>query len=80
MMADAKFKAGDIVYKISGRYGGPGRIIGVPLDMADNYILYNVAMRVDSGFGEFVHIFRESDLMLMSDINMGTHGQQNWST
>ncbi len=60
-----KYKVGDKVQKIGGRYGGPGRIVGMTEDLGaigGPYILYNVAMRVEGGYGEFVHVFPASML------------------
>lgn len=52
------FKVGDRVRKVGGRYGGPGRIVGVTDSLSDDgYKLYNVAMKVEGGYGEFVHVF-----------------------
>lgn len=53
----AALKPGDKVEKFGGRYGGPGRIVGVTYDLGDGYKLYSVAMKVDGGYGEFVHVF-----------------------
>ena len=51
------FQVGDLVEKVGGRYGGPGRVIGITEDMGDGYRLYSVAMKVEGGYGEFVHVF-----------------------
>lgn len=61
-MRGPTFKIGDHVQKIGGRYGGPGRIIGITEDMGDGYRLYSVAMKVAGGYGEFVHVFPASAL------------------
>lgn len=55
---DPEFAVGQKVRKVGGRYGGPGRIVGFSEDL-DNagYRLYQVAMRVEGGYGEFVHVF-----------------------
>lgn len=62
--AKPRFKLGQKVWKMGGRYGGPGRIVGetMELDDRDGYFLYNVAMKVEGGYGEFVHVFPESVL------------------
>lgn len=57
-----EFQSGDLVEKFGGRYGGPGRIVGVTDDLGDGYRLYDVAMRVEGGYGEFVHVFPASVL------------------
>lgn len=57
MDGEREFQNGDLVEKIGGRYGGPGRIVGATVDLGDGYRLYNVAMRVEGGYGEFVHVF-----------------------
>lgn len=57
------FKIGDKVRKIGGRYGGPGRIVGYTVDLGHDshnpYVLYSVAMKVEGGYGEFIHVFPE---------------------
>ena len=59
------FEIGQLVEKIGGRYGGPGRIVGVTTELDDDgYRLYDVAMRVEGGYGEFVHVFPASALRL----------------
>lgn len=61
-MGKDKFKIGDLVVKTGGRYGGPGRIVGITDDLGAGYKLYAVAMRVEGGYGEFVHVFPGSVL------------------
>lgn len=57
------FKVGDYVRKVGGRYGGPGRIVGVTEELDDDgYRLYNVAMKVEGGWGEFIHVFPDKVL------------------
>lgn len=52
------FNIGDRVQKVGGRYGGPGRIVGISEDLDEQgYRLLMVAMRVAEGYGEFVHVF-----------------------
>ena len=51
------FALGDQVEKIGGRYGGPGRVVSVSEDLGDGYRLFGVAMKVEGGYGEFVHVF-----------------------
>ena len=62
-MTDSMFKPGDLVDKVGGRYGGPGRVVGATeaLDAA-GYCLFNVAHRSEGGYGEFVHVFPASML------------------
>ncbi len=58
-----EFKPGDLVDKIGGRYGGPGRIVGDTMALDDSgYKLFNVAHRIEGGYGEFVHVFPASAL------------------
>lgn len=52
-----KFKCGDLVDKVGGRYGGPGRVVSVSENLGSGYRLYGVAMKVEGGYGEFVHVF-----------------------
>ncbi|MFC3074967.1 hypothetical protein [Shinella pollutisoli] len=52
------FAIGERVRKVGGRYGGPGRIVGISEDLdGQGYRLYQVAMHVAGGYGEFVHVF-----------------------
>lgn len=61
------FQPGDLVEKFSSRYGGPDRIVGETIDLdGDGYRLYNVAMKVEGGYGEFVHVFPASALRALS--------------
>jgi len=56
-------KVGDRVVKSGGRYGGPGVIVGMTTDLdGTGHVLYNVAMRVEGGYGQFVHVFPGSML------------------
>lgn len=62
-MSAPVFKRGDLVWKHGGRYGGPGRIVGETDELdPDGYRLYDVAMKVEGGYGEFVHVFPASVL------------------
>lgn len=57
------FAIRDRVRKVGGRYGGPGRIVGISEDLdGKGYRLYQVAMRVEGGYGEFVHVFPSAAL------------------
>lgn len=58
-------EVGSRVRKVGGRYGGPGRIVGSTIDLdpnGDRYRLYSVAMKVEGGYGEFIHVFPEKVL------------------
>ena len=61
-----KFAVGDRVEKIGGRYGGPGRVVGVAADFDDGHVLYNVAHRIAGGRGEFVHVYPAANLRLLT--------------
>lgn len=62
------FSVNDKVRKVGGRYGGPGRIVGWTEELdEDGYRLYNVAMKVEGGYGEFVHVFPASVLVKDDD-------------
>jgi hypothetical protein len=57
-MSEPVFELGDLVKKIGGRYGGPGRIVSISEELdTDGYRLYGVAMKVQDGYGEFIHVF-----------------------
>lgn len=58
MSGDSLFTMGQPVHKVGGRYGGPGRIVGVTEDLdGAGYRLYSVAMQVADGYGTFIHVF-----------------------
>lgn len=58
-----QFYRGQLVYKHGGRYGGPGVVMGETDELdEDGYRLYNVAMKVEGGYGKFVHVFPASCL------------------
>jgi hypothetical protein len=58
-----KFTPGQTIHKVGGRYGGPGRYVGDTMALdADGYKLYSVAMKVEGGYGEFIHVFPASAL------------------
>ena len=61
------FQLDDRVEKIGGRYGGPGRVVSVSKDLGDGYRLYGVAMKVEGGYGEFVHVFPAAVLKKMTE-------------
>lgn len=62
-MSNPKFTPGQIIHKVGGRYGGPGRYVGETMELDDDgYRLHNVAMKVEGGYGEFVHVFPASAL------------------
>jgi hypothetical protein len=62
-----EFAIGQRVEKTGGRYGGPGRIVGWTDDLGEGYRLYNVAMKVEGGYGEFIHVFPASALRSIPD-------------
>lgn len=62
-MRAPEFKVGDHVVKVGGRYGGPGRIVGDTIGLDESgYKLFNVAHRIEGGYGEFVHVYPASML------------------
>lgn len=60
------FRVGDRVEKIGGRYGGPGRVVGIADAFDDGHVLYNVAHRIEGGFGEFTHVYPAANLRLLT--------------
>lgn len=60
------FQVGDRVEKVGGRYGGPGRVVGVIDAEPDGYVLYVVAHRIAGGFGEFKHVYPAANLRLLN--------------
>lgn len=68
-MTEPAFKVGDLVEKFGGKYGGPGRVVSVSEDMGGGYWLYGVAMKVEGGYGECVHVFPAAVLRLRGVAN-----------
>lgn len=67
-MEATKFQVNDEVYKIGGRYGGPCWIAAVTCDLDEaGYRLYSCVMKVEGGYGEFVHVFPENALSTTPD-------------
>jgi hypothetical protein len=66
-MMTIEFKPGDRVEKVGGRYGGPGRIVGIADHFDDGHVLYNVAHQISGGYGEFVHVYPASNLRLLPE-------------
>ena len=59
-MSEPKFRIGQRVWKHSGRYGGPGRVVAVTIELdSSGYRLYSVEMRIEGGYGTFTHLFPE---------------------
>src|SRR6185369_15810607 len=72
--ARAKFQMGDVVYKWTGDYTGPGVVRGLSLN-AKGQIRYLVGHRVKGGSGEFLHVYAEGNLRDMEGVT-GTKGPQ----
>jgi hypothetical protein len=62
-----KFKTGDQVWKIGGDYGGPGIVRGRFFNGAGQE-RFVVAHKIDGGFGQFLHIYSERNLVLASEV------------
>ena len=58
---DPKFKIGELVYKHTGDYGGPGRVRGICV-LENGKLRYLVGHRIEGGSGEFLHIYAEGNL------------------
>jgi hypothetical protein len=72
--ARAKFQMGDVVYKWTGDYTGPGVVRGLSLN-AKGQIRYLVGHQVQGGNGEFLHVYAEGNLREMEGVT-GTKGPQ----
>lgn len=60
-----EFTIGDRVWKFGGEYGGPGEAVGITVDLnGKGRRLYAIAMKVEGGYGRFVHVFPASVLRL----------------
>lgn len=60
MLKRTKFALWDKVRKHKGDYGGPGEVVGIL--KFDGKIRYEVAFKIEGGFGRFIHIFNEKQL------------------
>jgi hypothetical protein len=61
MTQTPKFEVGQLVYKWTGDYGGPGRVRGV-IPLPDGKLRYLVGHRIEGGTGEFLHIYAAGNL------------------
>lgn len=60
-MTQPKFEIGQPVYKWTGDYGGPGIVRGIA-GLDNGKLRYLVGHKIDSGTGEFLHIYAEGNL------------------
>lgn len=56
-----KFEIGQLVYKWTGDYSGPGRVRGITA-LPDGKLRYLVGHRIEGGTGEFLHVYAEGNL------------------
>ncbi len=61
MTAHPQFQIGALVEKIGGAYGGPGEICGA-FEVAPGDWRYNVAHKIEGGFGKLIHIYNGRQL------------------
>ena len=61
MTKPAKFEVGQLVYKWTGDYGGPGRVRGIAT-LPDGKVRYLVGHRIEGGRGEFLHVYAAGNL------------------
>jgi hypothetical protein len=61
LMSDRKFEIGDPVEKHAGEYGGPGEVVG-HFEVKAGAWRYNVAHRIEGGFGRLIHIYSENQI------------------
>ena len=55
MTQTPKFEIGQLVYKWTGDYTGPGRVRGIAFNQ-HGAVRYLVGHRVEGGSGEFLHV------------------------
>lgn len=60
-MVKPKYVEGQLVYKHTGGYGGPGVVRGISM-LPSNQIRYLVGHKIEGGFGEFLHVYAEGNL------------------
>ena len=69
MSRTPKFEIGQLVYKWTGDYNGPGRVRGIAY-LPDGKIRYLVGHRIEGGEGEFLHVYAAGNLrMVGNDVN-----------
>jgi hypothetical protein len=61
-----KFEIGQLVYKWTGDYGGPGRVRGITV-LPDGKLRYLVGHRIEGGKGEFLHVYAAGNLRESND-------------
>jgi hypothetical protein len=55
------FEVGDKVEKHGGEYGGPGEVVG-RFEVKPGVWRYNVAHRIEAGYGRLIHIYSEKQI------------------
>ena len=76
-MTTPKYQIGQLVFKWTGDYGGPGVVRGIAVN-AKGQTRYMVGHTIDGGFGEFLHIYAEGNLReceMLSDLPNVTMAQ-----
>jgi hypothetical protein len=65
-MTQPKFQIGQLVYKWTGDYTGPGIVRGHAIN-GSGKLRYLVGHRVEGGTGEFLHVYAEGNLKPLDD-------------
>lgn len=60
------FNVGDKVQKYQGEYGGPGVVVGRFKTLSGKW-RYNVAHKIEGGFGSMIHIYTEAQIRKIDD-------------
>lgn len=60
-MRDPKFQIGDLVFKWTGDYTGPGTVRGIS-ELPSGKLRYLVGHKVEGGSGEFLHVYAAGNL------------------
>jgi hypothetical protein len=58
---EAKFQIGQLVFKWTGDYTGPGRVRGIA-ELENGKLRYLVGHRLEGGTGELLHVYAEGNL------------------
>jgi len=65
---EPKFNIGQLVFKHTGDYTGPGRVRGIST-LENGKLRYLVGHRIEGGTGEFLHVYAEGNLRESSGDN-----------
>ena len=76
MTQQPKFEIGQIVFKWTGDYTGPGVVRGLS-KLPSGKIRYLVGHQITGGTGEFLHVYAEGNLREINVVMVDTYNRQS---